>query len=225
MSEDVYVTSEFLVDHKDDDPTNNEMSNLDLIELVAEEEAAVVASEGLEELVAEVVAEPENDPILTAHLAEVAKFTSSLRGLADFYDANPRLKLPFSCSLTVYGIDKDDLGEYARAFGAAEKVYNDYSFNLVKKFGSLVSLQTYHSREAVCERVKVGEETVPGYVKPAKPAEPEVYVETHTREKFEWRCPEFSLLKPKEESAPAVAETKTLDGDQATSPSPDEVGF
>lgn len=153
----------------------------ELVEVVGVEVEAV-AAEAVEEVVIE--------------LTSQQKFSTALRDLAEFYDAHPELTAPqYPSAFVIYSITKNDLPTYARAFGTCDKVFDEYSYRLVKTFGAGIRLETYSSRESVCERVKIGEEVVPAHVVAAKPAEEEKFVEEYKREVFEWKCP-GSLLAP-----------------------------
>lgn len=114
----------------------------------------------------------------------------ALRAMADLYERNPELPTPdYSSAMLIYGVKKGELPMYARAFGSCDKVFDEYSYRLSKDFGAGIVLQTYSSREAVCERIKIGEEIVPAHVMPAQPATEEVFVEERVKEIFEWKCP------------------------------------
>jgi hypothetical protein len=139
----------------------------------------------------------EQVEVATVEPTEQQKLSASLRELADFYDAHPELSAPdWQTEFTVFNVKKEDLPLYAKAFGSAEKYFDEYSFQLQRKFGDKILLRTYSSRETVCERVKIGEKTVPAHVVPAKPAEEEKYVEEAVVDVFEWKCPD-AILKPK----------------------------
>lgn len=137
------------------------------------------------------------------------RFSEGLRELADFYDAHPEVKAPYTgTNFTIFGITKEDLPIYARAFGKAEKCFDAYSFQLSKSFGYEMKLRTYSSREEVCERVKIGEKVVPAHT---IPAQEEKFVEEEVEAVFEWKCPD-AILKPQVEEK-EVAEVEVEDGD------------
>ena len=123
-------------------------------------------------------------------LATQKKNSQGLREIADFYDAHPELKLPYNDNISVYNLKGEELADFARAMGKAEKVVDDWSFQLVKTFPSGRTLRTYTGRENVCERVVVGTETVAAQLIPAKEA---VLIPATTKEVVEWRCPESIL--------------------------------
>ena len=126
--------------------------------------------------------------------------TTALREAADLLDQHPDLPQPYitsssdgSVRLNWYlNIHVDDLADQkalaaaiVKAVGGAwTKDANDYDggrFSFTQARGLLwFNVQT--QREAVCERVVTGTETV---LVPAKPAEPERTIE---RETVEWRC-------------------------------------
>jgi len=147
--------------------------------------------------------EPEPVPVEDPEAKARREFIAGLRDLADFFEQNPEIDKPYSgCTLTLYVSDKKKLAKYARAFGHAEKVVDDYSFRLSKEFGTTgVKVETYSSRQSVCERVKIGEEFVPTH---KIAATEERFVEGHMKDIYEWKCP--SLLAIGEADAEPVAE-------------------
>lgn len=167
----------------------------------------------IEELIEVVEVEVEPVEAVEEEVIELTpqqKFSTALRDLAEFYDAHPELTAPqWPSAFTIYSVPKDDLPTYARAFGTCDKVFDEYSYRLVKTFGAGITLETYSSRESVCERVKIGEEVVPAHVVAAKPAEEEKFVEESVREVFEWKCP-GSLLAPAAASAAIDPETAAV---------------
>lgn len=73
--------------------------------------------------------------------------------------------------------------DLARRVGTAEKQYGDEFFHLNHSFGPLVQLQVASKRDVVCERVVVGQKTIPahgGYTIP--PAEEQIV------DVVEWKC-------------------------------------
>ena len=134
-------------------------------------------------------------PAVSAPSDSLTAFVSGLRKLAAFWESHPELQHPqFPGEFTVFGIPKEELPKYAKAFGSLEKRYSDSAFELKKDFGGGIVTGTYHSRDAICERVEVGEEVVPEHVIPARE---ETVVPEHKIKKYEWKCPD-SLLKPSE---------------------------
>lgn len=132
-----------------------------------------------------------------AKLERAKLFIEGLRKLADLYLAHPELELPeYFSPFTIFNVRKADLPKVARIFGSLEKRYDESSFRLRKDFGGGIILETYSSRESVCQRVKIGERVVPAHVVPAKPAEPELIVEEKTVDEYAWECPGDSLLAP-----------------------------
>lgn len=75
--------------------------------------------------------------------------------------------------------------KWARARGyGIKKTYEDDKFQLIIDVGDKVSFYFRAAREVMCERVVVGQKTVP-----ARPEEPEQLVDVH-----EWRCEKLSFL-------------------------------
>lgn len=116
-----------------------------------------------------------------SELANISKrldWYRSLRELADFALADDEfdfhgmtitkyvtVHLPWDHSTDPGGIDVDatqrELARWLRKLGnPIEKVYTDYSFNLVKKFGPH-KLEIYTSRQAVCKTVVTGTKVIP----------------------------------------------------------------
>jgi hypothetical protein len=134
-----------------------------------------------------------------------AAYISGLHKLADWLEQHPELPLPYDGAsptggrlnfiLSMFDDHKDLARRFARAFpGTVEKHIRDNVLNLKASFDGLHVL-LIADRNAVCERVVVGTETVTEKVKdPELLAQvPEVEV-TREREIVEWRC--GSLLAP-----------------------------
>lgn len=196
MSEDVH-DSDNMVDHLDDDPTNNDLSNLLTMERVDEDQQEAESHGATEEEVRAVTEE-----VLAVEPTPHQKFTQSLRLIADFYDAHPEITLPSMSGMSIYGADKGQLRLGARAFGEAEKEFYSSYFILKKKFGE-ITLSYWSAREQVCTKREVGKKYIEAYTPPP--------VEAHEEVVYEWDCGSLFSNKP--------------DADPADSPSPDEVGF
>lgn len=141
--------------------------------------------------------EPAADDPKPAKLERTKQFIEGLRKLAELYQAHPELELPqYFDPFTIYNVKKESLPRVARIFGSLEKRYDESSFRLRKDFGGGIILETYSSRESVCQRVKIGERVVPAHVVPAKPAEPELIVEEKVVDEFAWECPDSLLAAP-----------------------------
>jgi hypothetical protein len=95
------------------------------------------------------------------NLTKHDEFVQGLLALAYFYQSHPNCPLPdFFTDFTIYEGDKEALSAIARELGTCDKVFNETTFKLVKTFSPSIRLQTFSSREKVCEQVKVGEKTV-----------------------------------------------------------------
>lgn len=146
-----------------------------------------------------------------------AAFIQGLRELADFFEQFPDLRFDFDQSATIlaYCRDKDELAGWARAFGRADKRIDESWFNVERKFGPF-QIQAYTYRDAVCERVVVGQETV--RVEEPDPdalaAVPKI-TKTVTRDVIEWRCDE-PLLAPDRAAAQDDPRGETDNGRELT---------
>lgn len=125
----------------------------------------------------------------------MSEFTDGLRAMADWFDQHPEYQGEAYGHATVH-LNAEQLADFARAVGNAEKESNDYSFSLRRKFDERVSLRSWTIRDAVCEQVQVGERTVTRHVLPEGVELVEV---TETEPVYEWRCPD-SILRPVDES-------------------------
>lgn len=106
------------------------------------------------------------------------KSIDDIRRVADFLEAHPELEGSMYMPVFDVWLDgddaKDQLRQWAKAFGSARKIVSDYSFGLGKKFGD-VEVKVYSHREAVCEKKVVGTRVIA--------ASPEREVEV-----VEWEC-------------------------------------
>lgn len=125
-------------------------------------------------------------------LDERAGYVDGLRRLADLLAANPVLPLPWNDDITPVtlftrrGTDQKAVAAaFARAVGGvvAKRPRGDY-LDLIGRVGAL-RVELVADRDAVCERIVVGVETVTVPARPAVEATPEQVVE---REVVEWVC-------------------------------------
>ncbi|MFI5223848.1 MAG: hypothetical protein ACHQX3_06325, partial [Nitrospirales bacterium] len=120
---------------------------------------------------------------------ERAQYTMGLRLLADFYDQNPGVPIPW-LNHANYAVDTKEHAEaVARGLGTFKKDGNDNYLHLTKTFGNIVAKFVF-TRENVCVKRVVGVETIPAYFVEAHT------VEARTKEIVEWDCQ--PLLVPKE---------------------------
>lgn len=125
-----------------------------------------------------------------------------LRAAADVLDAHPDLPAPYITTSSHRGEHKADLswyltldarddlatqkalaGRIVRAIdGHWEKIPDTYQDFVFRQERPGLRLDVQVEREAVCQRIVTGTETV---AIPAKPAEP---MRVETREVVEWRC-------------------------------------
>jgi hypothetical protein len=125
-------------------------------------------------------------------MTDRSDFTNGLRELADILDANPDLPLPYSgtgSELLWIARHGEDHKAFAQTFarvvpGTLTKSVRGTDFDLIGSVGG-VQVQLIVDRDAVCERVVTGIETVTISAKPATDPEPE---RTEERELVEWRC-------------------------------------
>ncbi|MFI5223675.1 MAG: hypothetical protein ACHQX3_05420 [Nitrospirales bacterium] len=116
-------------------------------------------------------------------------YVQGLRELADFYQNNPDVPIPW-LTHDNYAVDsKADAEAVARGLRTFEKDGNDSYLHLTKKFGNIVAKFVF-TRTNVCVKKVVGVKTVPA-----------AFIEAHTipartEEVVEWEC--SPLLVPKE---------------------------
>ena len=115
------------------------------------------------------------------------RFVSELRMLADLYEQNPGLDLPFEPSVQVFPGGVEGLAAFARAVGRADKRVDDRNslFYLTAKGFEAIKFEAIEARDAVCTRRVVGTETVTKRVH--DPSVPLVEV-TEEVEVVEWDC-------------------------------------
>lgn len=126
-------------------------------------------------------------------LRELAKFLERNKAIHPYVDTYSHLNnsswetVPVDVSLE--GNDAKEIKEIAKLLGKSEKIIDEYSFGLRKRFGEgLVKLEVTTSRSNVCTKRVVGKKT---RTVAARPAEPEKVIEEDI---VEYDCP-GSLLK------------------------------
>lgn len=126
-------------------------------------------------------------------------YVRGLRELADFIEANPKLR-PWNGSFWVSVADDETstavakLQEAAKLMAPCTKKANEWNFGLDKKFPGGISLIVEADREQVCERVKTGEHTekaldVEGLKTLTGLSPEELPMTEKVVEDFEWKCP------------------------------------
>jgi len=126
-----------------------------------------------------------------------AEYAAFLRAAADFWEAHPEIKLPYTQQLDYAHLDeKEEAAAVMRALGACEKIYNGEYFHIRKKMGA-GALDFLFYRSKVCTRKVVGVET-----------QPAIFVEAHTIpaktvEIVEWDCEPILATEDGEEEAAA----------------------
>lgn len=135
----------------------------------------------------------------------VADYVAGLRELADFYEANPTMPLPYHgthAPLNIWSLGdepREALAAIARMMGRAEKSTDEHFFKVARSFGPIrLEAGAYH--EEVCERVVTGvdvdeyDEYDEAAYEAAVADVPKVTRRVE-REVVEWQCPE-SILRP-----------------------------
>lgn len=135
-------------------------------------------------------------------------YIAGLRQLADILEAHPDLPLPYGGTTTSELLwianSRQDHKQVAATFartipGVVAKQPRGTDLDLIGRIAGL-HVQLIVDRDAVCERVVVGSETVTVPARPATEATPE---QTETREVVEWRC--ASILTETTPTRKAVA--------------------
>lgn len=126
-------------------------------------------------------------PILTEQQENDRKaFISSLRGLADWYEAKKELPAPvLKMDAALYPDTADQFRALARVIGSSKKEqYGDFDdyMRLVKDFGRC-EFKLVIEKQKTCNRVKVGEKVIPAKPERLLPAEPQKVVDV-----YEWDC-------------------------------------
>lgn len=144
-----------------------------------------------------------------AALQRRSDYVNGLRQLADALEQHDEIPLPYHgtsspITLMFFDYDKDNRAAMAatvRALPAARltKVVDDTYFDLDGDLSGLKIKLAAH-RNAVCERVVVGTETVTVPAQPAVEAQPEQVVD---REVVEWRCTPLLAESAADETAVA----------------------
>lgn len=117
-------------------------------------------------------------------------YAKSLRLLADWWEAHPEVRLPYSGNISYWQLDtKEQAATLVRAFGSCEKNYDEEIFRVQKSFGEITADFVLY-RDKVCVRKVVGVETIPA-----------TFVEAHTipattKEIVEWECEPILSSEP-----------------------------
>jgi|SRR5215469_6219335 len=113
---------------------------------------------------------------------------SSLRQLADWYEAHPELPVPYELEqpmfVFLYHLDAEQVRKVLREIGEFKKVYAEPSpddFDAHKSIGNL-TLRFHARRETVCKPRVVGKRTIERQVIPER------VIEAHEEEVVEWDC-------------------------------------
>ncbi len=122
-------------------------------------------------------------------------YTAGLRALADFLDAHPDIRLPYTGTavpLTIYLLrsSREDFVAAVKALpGKREKVVDDHgTFRVRAHFGN-IPVEVVAYRDAVCERVVTGTRAVTREVPdPQALAAVPTTTLTETVEDVEWVC-------------------------------------
>ena len=123
---------------------------------------------------------PEFEP-LKATMQE--KFATSLRELADFYDAHPNFPVApqWYLNFEVEAFNTEDLNALVMEMRPCKKKSTGYNFEWKRMFG-IISLKLSIYKSKVCKKVKTGKKTwIPET--PPKEAVPGFY-----REEEKWEC-------------------------------------
>jgi hypothetical protein len=136
---------------------------------------------------------------------EAREYAQGLRDFADWVEANEEL-ISYELGradrepefrFNIYALDPNQLRDYVRALGRAEKNVDDSYFKVTRRFGP-VEVMAYTARELVCERVVTGTREVTKEVRDqdlVRQAIEQIPAETVTEivEDVEWVC-EPSIL-------------------------------
>ena len=137
---------------------------------------------------------PEGMDLDDSHAERMAEREKGLRGLramVEWLEANPSAALPDNISAIEYCTNAEAIAQRARELGGTwQKAESDGYFELHRHSGP-ARYELFVGRDAVCEAVIVGKETV--RIEEPDPDAPKI-VRTVTRDVIEWRCPE--LLRP-----------------------------
>lgn len=114
------------------------------------------------------------------------KYVAGLYALADFYERRPNLPAPHCWTETFLCPDsKENLAALVREAGTLKKLgrIEDDTFELRREFSDNVFFRIVVDKKRTCERIKVGEKTIPAQPETIVPAKPQQVVEV-----FEWKC-------------------------------------
>ena len=124
------------------------------------------------------------------------EYADSLRMIADFFEHHEEIALPHDAAAFNYLAvhTRSQIASLVRALGTCTKHYNEDfigAFAVRRMFGS-IAFRGIANRDAVCERVEVGQNHIPECVIPAKPEET---IPAHIEPIYEWRCSDTTLLE------------------------------
>lgn len=125
-------------------------------------------------------------------MRDTKAFIETLRFLADAFERNPTLPVPFFGSAVVRVENAEEIRKYIQAIGGnwIKKADND-TYDIVREFpGSDIGLLLYASHEAICKRIVKGTVRVPEQVIEATEAR---VIPAHDEELVEWVCPDSIL--------------------------------
>jgi hypothetical protein len=121
------------------------------------------------------------------------EFAAELRKVAEVYEREEGVDLPFSSGLTHFQMfihDRRKLEQAVRAFGSGEKRADAFGdpgcFDYWPAGYPLVRITAF--KDGVCTRVKTGTRTVPAQVIPAQKATEKVTIPEHEEDVYEWDC-------------------------------------
>ena len=117
-------------------------------------------------------------------------YARGLRAIADWYEANPDIPIPYSGEISVFGVKEtqEEAARIAEALKPCRKAWDGEFFRLKREFDGLI-LSFVFMRSAVCTARVVGHRVIPA-------------TEERIIEVIEWDCPD-SLLAGREEEATA----------------------
>lgn len=150
-------------------------------------------------------------------MIERREYCDGLRAAADFFEANPGVRLPHDRQITsssMAGPEHDRpymLGLIRALGGRVEKVFSGNYIYFVKIINRSFKLQFLFERDTVCERIVTGTKQVPEQV-----------IAAHVEEIVEWKC--ASALAPPQPTA-QQPEAPQLEAPAPYVVSEDEVPF
>lgn len=117
------------------------------------------------------------------------KMIDDLKKLVEFLEDRPTIEFSGGEQTFYVSCSVDELKDFAAQAGTTTKSHDATWFNLDKRIGSHIRIHAYTDRNAICEKIKVGEKVIPAreekYIPGrVEPAEPERVIDV-----FEWKCP------------------------------------